>query len=143
RLVVIDPAGAYIGRAGCDDYKDSELRALLGPLCELAARRRVTILLVKHFNKGATAKAVHQGGGGVGYVNTVRASYVLVPDPDDDDRKLFLPLKCNLAKGVKGQALRTEPLPPEGQVAALRPFPDLAGPDREQLAAQLFRIRWL
>ena len=29
RLVVIDPAGAYIGRAGCDDHKDSELRALL------------------------------------------------------------------------------------------------------------------
>src|SRR5262249_40576800 len=29
RLVIIDPAGAYIGKAGVDDHKDSELRALL------------------------------------------------------------------------------------------------------------------
>src|SRR5262249_31552016 len=45
KLIVIDPAGAYIGRTGIDDHKDSELRALLGPLAELAARRQVTILL--------------------------------------------------------------------------------------------------
>jgi hypothetical protein len=47
RLVIIDPAGAYIG-PDVDDYKDSELRALLGPLAQLAARRNVTIILIKH-----------------------------------------------------------------------------------------------
>src|SRR5207244_482487 len=75
RLVVVDPAGAYIGKSGIDDHKDSDLRALLGPLAELAARHAVTILLVKHLNKGVTAKAVHKVGGSVGYVNAVRAAF--------------------------------------------------------------------
>ena len=79
RLAVIDPAGAYVGAAKVDDYKESELRALLAPLAELAARRNVTIVLVKHFVKGATAKAVYKVGGSVGYVNTVRAAFVVVP----------------------------------------------------------------
>ena len=34
------------------------LRALLDPLAEMAARRRVTVLLVKHLNKGVSARAV-------------------------------------------------------------------------------------
>src|SRR5262249_4851137 len=58
RLVIIDPAGSYIGRAGVDENKDAELRSLLDPLAELAARRDVVIFLVKHLNKGASAKAV-------------------------------------------------------------------------------------
>ena len=73
RLVVIDPAGAYIGKAGCDDHRDSDLRALLGPLAELAARRGVTVLLVKHLNKGVAARAVNKVGGSTGYVNSVLA----------------------------------------------------------------------
>jgi hypothetical protein len=142
KLVIIDPAGAYVGQAGVDDYKESELRALLAPLYELAARRQVTILLVKHFHKGANPKAAYKVGGSVGYVNTVRASFVLVPDPDDKDRKLFLPLKNNLVKGLPGLAFRTKALTSEEQEAVLRPFGAMPGPDRERLAGQLFRVAW-
>jgi RecA-family ATPase len=63
RIVIIDPAGAYVGRSGIDDHKDSELRALMDRLAELAARRRVTILLVKHFNKLNSARALHRISG--------------------------------------------------------------------------------
>ncbi len=66
RAVVIDPAGAYIGKSGVDDHKDSELRSLLDPMGELAARQRVTIFLVKHLIKGATIKAVHKVSGSAG-----------------------------------------------------------------------------
>jgi hypothetical protein len=31
KLVIIDPAGAYVGATVMDDHKDSQLRALLGP----------------------------------------------------------------------------------------------------------------
>jgi hypothetical protein len=143
QLVVIDPAGAFVGRTGVDDHKDSELRALLGPLAEVAARRGVTVLIVKHFNKGATAKAAHKVSGGVGYVNAVRAAFVAVPDPEDQERRLFLPLKYNLGPRPSGLAYRTQALDQNEAESILAPFDHLEPEDRERLAQQLFRIEWL
>jgi hypothetical protein len=144
RLVVIDPAGAYVGRSGVDDYNDSELRSLLAPLAELAARKRATVLLVKHLVKGATAKAVHKVGGSAGYVNTVRAAFVVAPDADDPDQKLFLPLKFNLGPRPNGLAYRLRGLDPAAQQDVLDRYAGhLDGEDRERLAAQLFRVEWL
>jgi hypothetical protein len=142
RLVVIDPAGAFIGRSGVDDHKDTELRTLLGPLSELAARRRVTIVLVKHLNKGATLKAVHKVSGSAGYVNAVRAAFVVAPSEQDPELKLMLPLKFNLGPRPEGLSFRLEPLPPEDAGRVLSPFTDLAEEDRARLAGQLFRLRW-
>jgi hypothetical protein len=144
RFVVIDPAGAFIGRSGIDDYKDSELRALLGPLSDLAARRQVTILLVKHFIKGATAKAVHKVGGSTGYVNAVRAAYVVVPSKDDEEIKLLLPIKFNIGPKPSGLSFRTETLSDEESKRIIEEYAGhLDESDQEQLARQLFRIRWL
>ena len=142
RLVIIDPAGAYIGRAGCDDHRDSELRALLGPLSELAAKHRVAVVLVKHLNKGATVKAVNKVSGSTGYVNAVRAAFIVAPDPEDPDRKLFLPLKFNIGPKPQGFAFRLKGLGPEEAAPLLAPFDHLAEEDRERLAAQLFRPEW-
>jgi hypothetical protein len=142
RLVVIDPAGAYIGRAGCDDHKDSELRALLGPLAVLAAERRVAIILVKHLNKGATVKAVNKVSGSTGYVNTVRAAFILAPDPKEPERKLFLPLKFNIGPKPRGFAFRLKALEQAEAEVLLSPFGHLAEEDRQRLAAQLFRPAW-
>jgi hypothetical protein len=142
-LVVIDPAGAYIGRAGCDDHKDSELRALLEPMSEVAARRRVTFLLVKHINRNVTAKAVHRVTGSSGYVNTVRAAFLVAADPEDKDRRLFLPLKANLAPEASGFAYRLQGLAPAEAEVLLAPFADLREEDRQRLAQQFFRPEWL
>lgn len=142
RFVVIDPAGAYVGASGVDDHKDSELRSLLGPLAQLAAHYKVTILLVKHLNKGVSAKAVHRVGGSTGYVNTVRAAFVVVPEPDNDDRKLFLPLKFNIGKKPEGLAFRLTALKEEDSAAILGRFPKLDDDDRTRLAAQLFKPTW-
>jgi hypothetical protein len=144
RLVVIDPAGAYIGRSGVDDYNDSQLRSLLGPMAELAARREVTILLIKHLVKGATTKAVHKVGGSAGYVNAVRAAFVVAPDTENADRKLFLPLKFNLGPKPSGLAYRMRSLEPYEQQRILDGYcAHLDAQDRDRLAGQLFRIEWL
>jgi hypothetical protein len=144
RLVVIDPAGAFIGRSGVDDYNDTELRSLLGPMAELAARREVTILLIKHLVKGATTKAVHKVGGSTGYVNAVRAAFVIAPDGDDSDKKLFLPLKFNLGPRPSGLAYRMRSLEPYEQQRILDGYcAHLDAQDRDRLAKQLFRIEWL
>jgi hypothetical protein len=143
RLVVIDPAGAYIGRAGCDDHKDSELRSLLGPLAELAAQKGVAIVLIKHLNKGATVKAVNKVSGSTGYVNSVRAAFIVAPDPKDTDRKLFLPLKFNIGPKPQGFAFRLQALDRTEAEALLAPVTGhLAEADRERLVGQLFRPAW-
>jgi hypothetical protein len=143
RLVIIDPAGAYVGRSGVDDYNDSQLRSLLGPMAELAARREVTILLVKHLVKGATARAVHKVGGSAGYVNTVRAALAVAPDPEDPENKLLLPLKFNLGPRPCGLAYRMCTLEKPAQDKILDGYcQHLDEQDRERLAQQLFRIEW-
>jgi hypothetical protein len=142
KLVVIDPAGAYIGRAGVDDHKDSDLRALLSPLAELAARGQVTVFLVKHLVKGATGRAVHKVSGSAGYVNSVRAAFVIAPDPEDQDRKLFLPLKFNIATMPPGRAFRLEELAEFDKDAIVNRFDHLEERDREMLAGQLFAVEW-
>jgi RecA-family ATPase len=141
-LVIIDPAGAYIGRSGIDDHKDAELRSLLGPMSEMAARCDTTIVLVKHFSKAANVKAAHRVTGSVGYINTVRAAFALVPDPDDAERKLFLPLKFNIARKPPGQAFRLKSLDVVEREQALKNFDKLSDEDREQMGEQLFRIFW-
>jgi hypothetical protein len=143
RLVVIDPAGAYVGRSGVDDYNDSELRSLLGPMAELAARQRVTIVLIKHLVKGTTAKAVHKVGGSAGYVNTVRAAFVIAPDGEETDKKLFLPIKFNLGPRPGGLAYYMSSLEEQAKSLILEKYAGhLDGEDRRRLADQLFRIEW-
>jgi hypothetical protein len=144
RYVVIDPAGAYVGRAGIDDHKDSELRALLGPLAELAARREVTICLVKHFSKAVGVKAVAKIGGSAGYVNTVRAVYLLLPD-DDNDRKLLLPCKFNCGPKPLGIAFKPQALTQNeaAEVLAHDSFSELDAEGLQQMQEQLFRLDWL
>jgi hypothetical protein len=141
RLVIIDPAGAYIGRI--DDHKDSELRGLLAPLAVLAAKKRVCIILVKHLNKGVSLSAVHRINGSVGYVNSVRSSIVVAPDPDDPKRKLFLPLKINLGELPPARAYRfVPPNEAEREKILLNYAGHLDDKARERLSRQLIVLEW-
>lgn len=143
KLIVVDPAGAFVGRSGIDDHKDSELRALLGPLTELAARQGVTILIVKHLSKGTTARAVDKVGGSTGYVNAVRAAFLIAPDPDDDSRKFLMPIKFNLGAKPGAIAYRLSSLGLEEQAPIIGSCDHLGDEDKTRLAAQLFRVDWL
>lgn len=143
RLIVVDPAGAFVGRSGIDDHKDSELRALLGPLTELAARRGVTIIIVKHLSKGTTAKAVDKVGGSTGYVNAVRAAFLIAPDPQDEAKKLFMPIKFNLGPKPPAMAYRLASLDSEGQNRILSSCTHLGDEDKTRLALQLFHVDWM
>jgi DNA primase/RecA-family ATPase len=143
RLVVIDPVSAFVGRAGVDDHKDSQLRALLSGLTEVAAETRVAIVLIAHLNKSQAVKAVARVLGSVGYVNAVRSALLAAPDPEDDSRRLLLPAKANLTPERQGLAYQPVPLSPEEQQQVLAGRVDhLSEEDRRRLAAQLYRIRW-
>jgi hypothetical protein len=95
KLVVIDPITTFVGRAKVDDHKATELRAILDPLNELAAKTGVAILLVAHLNKG-NADAVDRIAGSAAYRDAVRAAYFCGADPEDDARRVLIPIKHNL-----------------------------------------------
>lgn len=108
RLVVIDPPTAYLN--GVDDHKNSELRKLLAPLARLAHKYRVAKVLNTHLNKlmGKVA-AMMRVMGSAAWVNAVRAAHLFVRDPDNPERRFFIPMKNNLGPERKGLAYTITP----------------------------------
>jgi hypothetical protein len=104
RLVVIDPVAAYLGRV--DAHKNADMRALLTPLAELAARHRVAVVAVHHLNKSIALPAIYRVTGSLAFVAAARAVWAVTRDPEDESgrRRFFLPVKCNLANDETGLA---------------------------------------
>lgn len=99
RLLVIDPISSYLGAV--DDHRNSELRGLLAPLADLVARYKLAVVGVSHLRK-SPGKAVHAALGSMAYTATARAVHLVAEDPDDKDRRLFLPVKGNLSAERSG-----------------------------------------
>jgi putative DNA primase/helicase len=107
RAIIIDPISAYLGDA--DSHKNAEVRALLAPVAELAARHGVAIIGVSHLSKAGGTEALMRVSGSLAFVAAARAAYLVAPDPDDRARRFFLPMKNNLGPDSAGLAFRIEP----------------------------------
>lgn len=117
RMVVIDPLTAYLGKI--DSHKNSEVRAILARLFELAARHKVAVLAVTHLNKASTLPAIYRAMGSLAFVAAARAVWAVVRDEDDDTgrRRFFVPVKNNLHGDETGLAYALEPV---GQTARVK-----------------------
>lgn len=102
RLVIIDPISAYLD--GTDSHNNSDVRGVLAPLAELAARREVAVVAVSHLNKGGHGSAMYRTTGSLAFVAAARAVYLVGKDKDNPDRRLVLPVKNNLAADNTGIA---------------------------------------
>ena len=102
RLVVIDPVTAYLGDRH-DSHKAADVRGLLAPLGELAARHRVAVVAVSHLNKGNGA-AMYRTMGSLAFVAAARAAWCVSRDRENPERRLFLPIKNNLGSDLTGLA---------------------------------------
>ena len=101
RLVVIDPISAFCGAT--DSHRNSDVRGLLAPLAELAQRRQVAVVGVNHLNKNAAGgPAMYRTMGSLAFVAAARAAWAVVKDKQDPGKRLFLPIKNNLAADVAG-----------------------------------------
>jgi putative DNA primase/helicase len=105
-LVIIDPITAYLGTT--DSHKNAEIRALLSPLAELAGQYEAAVVAVSHFNKNANTEALMRVTGSLAFVAAARAAYVVAKDPENEARRLFLPLKNNLGNDQTGLAFTVE-----------------------------------
>jgi AAA domain-containing protein len=105
RLVFIDPVTAYMGR-DVDSDKATEVRDVLNPVQDLAARYGVAVVCVSHPPKGAAGgKAVNAVIGSQAYVAATRATWIVTKDENDEERRLMLQVKNNLGN-AKGLAFR-------------------------------------
>lgn len=96
RLIIIDPLAAYLGDK-IDSHSNTQVRAVLGPLCELAERYRVALLGITHLAK-SEAKAINRVIGSIAFVAAARSCWLVAADSEDEDKRLFLPVKNNLAR---------------------------------------------
>lgn len=109
RLLVVDPLSAYLGR-NTDSHNEGDVRSVLAGLAGLAAKHRVAILAVRHLRKAEGASALQRVIGSVAFTAAARAVYVVVRDPNDDDRRLLLCTKNNLAPDTAGYSYQLDTL---------------------------------
>jgi len=100
RLLVVDPLAAYL--TGADTHKQSEVRAVLGALSQMASKHRVAVLAVMHLNKGNGGNPLYRVSGSLAFVAAARAAYLVARDPQDRDHRLMLHLKNNLNRDERG-----------------------------------------
>jgi hypothetical protein len=93
-IVIVDPVAALLG--GIDTYRDSDIRANLQPLVDLARDAHVAVLCVLHLNKSEACRALYRVGGSIGFVGLARSVLLAALDPEDG-RRAIAPLKANLA----------------------------------------------
>ena len=118
RLVVIDPISAYLGAT--DSHKNAEVRALLAPLGEVAARYGAAFVAVSHLNKAGQQDVLMRVMGSLAFVAAARAAYAVVKDQDDPHRRLLLPLKNNIGNDETGYAFSVEGVTLPGGIETCR-----------------------
>jgi RecA-family ATPase len=113
-LVVIDPLSAYMGKPGkSNTWKDSDVRATLEPLAEMAGRIKVAVIGIMHFGKEARQSALMSFLGSVGFGALARTAFAVILELNEDEqetgRVLFLEAKRpNIAAKQPGLAFRIE-----------------------------------
>jgi hypothetical protein len=110
-MIVIDPITAYL--SGVETHVNADVRAVLAPLSELAARHQVAVVCVSHLNKGGGGKgtpgdAMMRVSGSLAFVAAARAAFIVARDQDNPTRRLFLPAKNNIGKDESGLAFSVE-----------------------------------
>lgn len=93
-----------MGIGKIDSFRTTDVRAVLGPVIDLAAEQKVAIVGLMHFNKKTdVTNAMLRISDSLAFVAAARHCYVVVDDKDNN-RKLFLRAKNNLAPDHKALA---------------------------------------
>jgi putative DNA primase/helicase len=105
-LLVIDPVSAYLGSTKgnrVNRNNGGDVRTVQDRVAIFAAKHELAVLAVFHLNKSSGARAITRIMGSLEWVAAPRAVF-LVTEEVGTGRRLFLPLKNNLAPDRFGYA---------------------------------------
>jgi len=96
KLIVVDPITMYLGST--DQNQNKEIRTALGMLQAVAERHKTAMLINSHFTKQGNVKkaAIERIMGSVGFAGAARIIFGMIRDPEDENKRLFMPIKNNL-----------------------------------------------
>jgi DNA polymerase len=103
--LLIDPVSAYMGHGRIDTFRTSDVRSVLGPVVDLAAELMIEAIGIMHFNKKTdVTNALLRISDSLAFGAAARHVYGVVDDAENN-RKLFVRAKNNLAEKSKDQTL--------------------------------------
>jgi hypothetical protein len=88
----------------------------------MAARQAVAVVAVSHLNKGGAgaSDALLRVTGSLAFVAAARAAFIVAKDPEDEQRRLFLPAKNNIGADIGGLAFGIESVSMAGGIETSR-----------------------
>jgi hypothetical protein len=103
--VEIDPISAYLGHGKMDSFRTTEVRAVLGPLVDLAGELGIAIVAIMHFNKKMdVTNALLRISDSLAFGAAARHVYGVIDDAENK-RKLFVRAKNNLSAAAKDRTM--------------------------------------
>lgn len=131
-LIVIDPLSGFLGT---DSNREQNVRRVLARLADVAERRRVAILCIRHLTK-SRGVAQQAGVGSVAIGAVARSGLILGRNPSDSSRVVLAHYKSNLAlaaasldiqfEGVRAELIGESPLGPGDLLSPQSPNPGTA-----------------
>lgn len=111
KLVVVDPIGSFLGEK-VNEFRDNEVRSVLAPVAKLAKEYGPAVVIVAHHRKSKTGTADDLVMGSTAFTALARVVWHVGVDKDNEDRRLLLPGKNNLARKGSGLAFTIAGEPP-------------------------------
>jgi DNA polymerase I-like protein with 3'-5' exonuclease and polymerase domains len=105
--IEIDPVTAYLGtgKNGVDSFRDTDVRAVLGPLVQLADDMRIAIIAIMHFNKKTdVTNALLRISNSLAFGGVARHVFAITKDVANS-RRLMSRAKNNIASEENNQTL--------------------------------------
>lgn len=106
KLIIIDPLSAYLGKV--DSHRDSEIRAVLSVLSDVASKSNTAIILISHLNKGEKTSPINRVIGSIGAPAASRAVYMVMKDTEKPETRYILPVKNNIGNDKDGFSYHIE-----------------------------------
>jgi len=102
RLIIVDALSSYLGE-GTQGNSQNDIRAIIDPVSEWAGENRIAVLGIMHPPKGKQDKAIHLVGGSFAFAAAARIVLGVMRDPDNPERRLMVPIKCNIGQKPLGR----------------------------------------
>jgi len=85
RLIIIDPVTNYLGKTSM--IAEQEVRSVLMPLKQVAAKYHVAVVIIMHLNKKSDLEALSRISGAMAFTGVSRASWLFTENekPEDED----------------------------------------------------------